>query len=307
MSLEIIMYHYVRPISESAYPKIKGLEVKRFIKQIDYLQKNKKIVSTEDVIKSVNKKKDLPEGSVWLTFDDGYKDHIEFVAPILEKKGIDACFFPVSEAYNSKRLLDVNKIHYILALAKSDNALIKILKEKMLLAGYTKKDFLNLWNSVDKSSRYDSKNVMFFKKILQKYLPLVIRSKILDEIFEIIVGKKQTEISKELYMSKSDLRYLYKKGFTIGTHTSSHRWLDRLTYDEQKKEIAESIRSLKKITGNKSGFIMCYPYGGYNKNTLKILKKYNCTLALTTRPGIANLSKDHKYELPRLDTNDFPQ
>ncbi len=57
MSLEIIMYHYVRPISGSAYPKIKGLEVKKFIKQIDYLQKNKKIVSTEDVIKAVKKKK----------------------------------------------------------------------------------------------------------------------------------------------------------------------------------------------------------------------------------------------------------
>lgn len=307
MSLEIIMYHYVRPISESAYPKIKGLEVKKFIKQIDYLQKNKKIVSTDDVIKSVNKKKDLPKGSVWLTFDDGYKDHIEFVAPILEKKGIDACFFPVSEAYNSKRLLDVNKIHYILALAKSDNALIKILKEKMLLAGYTKKDFLNLWNSVDKSSRYDSKNVMFFKKILQRELPLVIRSKILDEIFEIIVGKKQTEISKELYMSKSDLRYLYKKGFTIGTHTSSHRWLNSLSYTEQKKEIIKSIASLKKITGNKNGYIMCYPYGGYNKKTLDLLKEYNCALAVTTRPGIANLAKDHKYKLARLDTNDFPQ
>jgi len=301
------MYHYVRPISKSAYPKIKGLEVKKFIKQIDYLQKNKKIVSTEDVIKCVNKKKDLPEGSVWLTFDDGYKDHIEFVAPILEKKGIDACFFPVSEACNSKRLLDVNKIHYILALAKSDNALIKILKEKMLLAGYTKKDFLNLWNSIDKSSRYDSKNVMFFKKILQKELPLVIRSKILDEIFEIIVGKKQTEISKKLYMSKSDLRSLYKKGFTIGTHTSSHRWLNNLSYAEQKKEITKSITSLKKITGNTNDYIMCYPYGGYNKKTLDLLKEYNFALAVTTRPGISNLAKDHKYKLPRLDTNDFPQ
>jgi peptidoglycan/xylan/chitin deacetylase (PgdA/CDA1 family) len=307
MSLEIIMYHYVRPISGSAYPKIKGLEVKKFIKQIDYLQKNKKIVSTKDVINAVKKKKDLPRGSVWLTFDDGYKDHLEFVAPILEKRGVDACFFPISEAYNSQRLLDVNKIHYILGLSKSDNALIKILKERMLLAGYAKKDFLNLWNSVDKSSRYDSKNVMFFKKILQRELPLVIRSKILDEIFEIIVGKKQTEISKELYMSKSDLRYLYKKGFTIGTHTNSHRWLNSLSYAEQKKEITKSITSLKKITGNTNGYIMCYPYGGYNKKTLDLLKEYNCALAVTTRPGIANLSKDHKYELPRLDTNDLPQ
>ncbi len=307
MSLEIIMYHYVRPISRSTYPKIKGLEVRQFIKQINFLQKNKQIVSTEDVIKAVNNKKKFPKGSVWLTFDDGYKDHLEFVVPILEKRGIDACFFPVSEAYNSKCLLDVNKIHYILALSKSDKALFEILKERMLLAGYEEKEFANLWSSVDKSSRYDSKKVIFFKKILQRELPLCIRTKILDEIFEIIVGKKQTEISKELYMSKSDLRDLYKKGFTIGSHTSSHPWLNHLTYAEQRKEIKESIESLKKITGNANNFIMSYPYGGYNKKTLNLLKQYNFALAVTTKPGIANLSKDHKYELPRLDTNDFPQ
>jgi peptidoglycan/xylan/chitin deacetylase (PgdA/CDA1 family) len=307
MPLEIIMYHYVRPISRSAYPKIKGLEIEKFTKQIHYLKKNKKIVSTGDVIKAVNQNVDLPVGSVWLTFDDGYKDHVEFVAPILEKMGIEACFFPVSDTYETTCLLDVNKIHYILALSNSDNLLIQILKERMLILGYTKKDFLYLWGSVDKSSRYDSKKIMFFKKILQRELPLHIRSKILDEIFEIVVGRKQADISRELYMSKSDLRYLYKKGFTIGSHTKSHQWLNQLTYAEQKKEIVRSLEALKKITGCTNNFVMCYPYGGYNKKTLDLLKEHNCSLAVTTRKEIADLKKDNKYELPRFDTNDFPQ
>ena len=30
---------------------------------------------------------------------------------------------------------------------------------------------------------------------------------------------------------------------------------------------------------------MCYPYGGYNKNTLEILKKNKCTFALIEKPG----------------------
>jgi peptidoglycan/xylan/chitin deacetylase (PgdA/CDA1 family) len=307
MPLEIIMYHYVRPISRSAYPKIKGLEIEKFTKQVHYLKKNKKIVSTGDVIKAVNQNIDLPSGSVWLTFDDGYKDHVEFVAPILEKMGIEGCFFPVSNAFESTCLLDVNKIHYILALSSSDDLLIQILKERMLVAGYTKKDFLNLWGSVDKSSRYDSKKIMFFKKILQRELPLHIRSKILDEIFEVIVDKKQADISRELYMSKSDLYHLHKKGFAIGVHTKSHQWLNQLTYTEQKKEVAEAIEALKKITGNTNNFIMCYPYGAYNKTTLNLLKEYNCSLAVTTKKGIANLIKDNKYELPRLDTNDYLQ
>jgi hypothetical protein len=148
---------------------------------------------------------------------------------------------------------------------------------------------------------------MFFKKMLQREIPLHIRSKILDEIFEIIVGKKQADISRQLYMSKSDLRCLYKKGFTIGSHTKSHQWLNGLTYTEQKKEIVRSIETLKKITGSTNNFIMCYPYGGYNEKTLNLLKEYKCSLAVTTKKGIADLIKDNKYELPRLDTNDYPQ
>ena len=52
---------------------------------------------------------------------------------------------------------------------------------------------------------------------------------------------------------------------------------------------------------------MCYPYGGYNIETVEILKKYNCQLGFADdRIDIANLSTDNRFALPRLDTNDFP-
>ena len=38
--LTIVMYHYVRPIAESNFPKLKGLELKDFRNQLDYLEKN---------------------------------------------------------------------------------------------------------------------------------------------------------------------------------------------------------------------------------------------------------------------------
>ena len=50
---------------------------------------------------------------------------------------------------------------------------------------------------------------------------------------------------------------------------------------------------------------MCYPFGSYNKNTIKILKEFNFKLALTTKRKIANFAKENKFELPRLDTNDI--
>jgi len=42
--LTIVMYHYVRDIKRSKYPRIKGLEISGFVRQLDYLIDNYNIV-----------------------------------------------------------------------------------------------------------------------------------------------------------------------------------------------------------------------------------------------------------------------
>ena len=57
----------------------------------------------------------------------------------------------------------------------------------------------------------------------------------------------------------------------------------------------------------KDKFTMCYPYGSYNKDTLEILKTNNYIMGLTTKAKSVELKKYIPYDLPRHDTNDFPQ
>ena len=68
-----------------------------------------------------------------------------------------------------------------------------------------------------------------------------------------------------------------------------------------------SLKFLKNVGTNLNKWIMCYPYGSYNKDTLNILRKNKCSIGLTTKVGIANLYKHKILELNRLNTNDFPQ
>ena len=112
------MYHYVRPIKGSKYPNIKGLELEGFFRQLDFFQDNFKIITAEEVVKNINKRVNLSDDSLWLTFDDGYKDHINFVLPELKKRGIQGTFFPTVKPIVEKNDLDVNAIHYILASIK---------------------------------------------------------------------------------------------------------------------------------------------------------------------------------------------
>ena len=307
MNFDIIMYHYVRPIKESRYPKINGLELDGFERQLEYFLKEKVVISTIDVVNAALGVSELQKDAVWLTFDDGYKDHFEFVAPILERQGIDAAFFPVSDCFENEKILDVNKIHYILASVENDENIINFLSEEMRSEGLDKSDFKRLWHSIDKSSNYDTEEVIFFKRMLQRDLPIDLRKKILTNMFKKIVGRSEDEVARELYMNKEDLISLHERGFCIGSHTTSHMWLNSLSFEEQEREIERSLEALHSVRGNLNNWIMCYPYGGYNKDTLSILEKTNCALGLTTKVGSANFFTQNRFELRRLVTNDFPQ
>ena len=307
-NLSIIMYHYVRPIADSSYPNIKGLEVDGFKRQLDYFQENNSIVSAEDVIDASYKSKKLPTNPVWLTFDDGYKEHIDYVLPELKKRGLQGSFFPPVKPIIKGSLLDVNAIHFILDVVTDEKMLISSLKEECLNHGISKKKYNNLMDSMNKKYRYDSKSVTFFKRLLQRDLPLEIRNSILSKLF-----KKFTKITsendccKELYMSEADIKNLIAEGMYVGSHSYSHCWLNSIDYNSQLKEINLSIEFLEKLGVPTKNWIMNYPYGAYNKDTLKILKELNCAIGITTKPGKVTLGKSDPLQYSRFDTNDYPQ
>lgn len=115
--LYISMYHYTRDIVHSRYPQIKGLDTNLFRQQIEYMKNNFNIVTMEQVIDAVEGKSELSEKALLLTFDDGYIDNYAFAFPILEEFGIQGSFFIPGKTFTTHQLLDVNKIHYILASA----------------------------------------------------------------------------------------------------------------------------------------------------------------------------------------------
>ena len=86
--LSVVMYHYVRDLKNSRYPEIKGCDVRLFKEQIRFLKKHYNFVTIEEVIDAWNSKKQLPPHAVLLTFDDAYKDHFDYVFPILEHEHI---------------------------------------------------------------------------------------------------------------------------------------------------------------------------------------------------------------------------
>ena len=144
-AINIVMYHYVRPIKESAFPNIKGLELDGFKRQLDYLSSKYYFLTAEDVIDAVTNDKELPKDSCWLTFDDGYKDHFLYVLPELRKRKIQGSFFPPVKPVNERIMLDVNSIHYILASSTNIIELIESLNTECRNLGITDNELQRLW------------------------------------------------------------------------------------------------------------------------------------------------------------------
>jgi len=299
------MYHYVRNIKKSKYPNLKGLEFSDFRKQIFYLKKNFNILSNNQFIEILNSRKIPKKKSILLTFDDGYRDHFEYVFPFLKKQDVSAVFYPPIMCVRNKAVLDVNKIHFILAKEENRDKILdliflyvkKILNKNPQQIGIEKINLL---------SRYDDKKTILIKILLQHHLPLPYRKKIVDKIFKHIVNYSEEEFSKILYMNKNNIQELYKNNFSIGSHGYNHYWWKKINKNEQEMEIKKSINYFKKIKVFDKNFSVCYPHGSYNLQTLNLLKKYKIKFALTTRVGSVNKKNIKKvYELPRFDTNDF--
>lgn len=309
-----VMYHYVRDLRHSRYPDIKGLDTELFREQIHYLKKNYNFVKIEEVIEAYKGNYVLPDNPVILTFDDAYSDHFTNVFPILEKEHIQGCFYPPVRAITEHIVLDVNKIHFILASTPS-NQFDKLLEEiKLMLNIYREEYGLNTYDyyfeKLAKANRFDNKETIFVKRLLQSELELTIRKKMVDELFVKIVGVDESSFSRELYMSIDQIRCMIDCGMHVGSHGFDHFWLGTLPKDKQELEIKQSVSFIKEIGADINNWSICYPYGNYNEDTIELLKKYNCSLGLTTIVGKANPDNsdiDAVYKLPRLDTNDLPK
>jgi peptidoglycan/xylan/chitin deacetylase (PgdA/CDA1 family) len=308
MALTIVMYHYVRDLARTRYPAIKARDLASFRRQLEYIGHHHTVVTAEQVMLALAHGDKLPDNAAWLTFDDGYRDHYEAVFPLLYERGWQGSFFPPARTVRDRQLLDVNRVHFILAANPDHQAVITAIHE--FIDGHQGcagvRPFADYWAELATASRMDSAEIIFIKRILQHALPEVWRAQLADELFERIVAVEQAVFAAELYMTTEQLRTMIRCGMYVGSHGAGHVWLNRIDAAGQASELDESLAFLRELGAPTDHWVMCYPYGAYNDSLLPLLKQRGCAVGLTTRVGVAQPGSDDALTLPRLDTNDLP-
>ncbi len=304
----IVMYHYVRDLKRSRFPAINGLSVERFCRQLDYIEAHYTPISVERLLGALESGEDLPSNPILLTFDDGYSDHFANVFPVLDARGIQGCFFPPAQAILEHTVLDVNKIHFVLATAPDVGTLLdevfSLVEEFRSEYGLKTRDAY--LRAATGEHRYDTREVTVLKRLLQRELPESVRAEIVRRLFAEYVTTDEAAFACELYMSVDQIACLRRHGMHIGSHGYAHAWLNHVSPEAQAVEIDRSLDFLQMLGIEKDEWTMCYPYGGFNESLLQILRDHQCRMGFTVEARVADLDLDNRLTLPRVDTNDLP-
>jgi peptidoglycan/xylan/chitin deacetylase (PgdA/CDA1 family) len=90
------MYHYVRDLPNTSFPKIKGMLTSEFRQQLAALQNHYEIATLESGLDFLRGAYKPARDLTLLTFDDGFKEHSAEVTSMLVDQRTQGLFFIIT-------------------------------------------------------------------------------------------------------------------------------------------------------------------------------------------------------------------
>ncbi|WP_426449016.1 polysaccharide deacetylase family protein [Paenibacillus sp. S-38] len=103
------------------------------------------------------------------------------------------------------------------------------------------------------------------------------------------------------FLTWDQIREMHEAGWDIQPHGMTHPHLPRLSAAKQEAELTEAKRLIEEQLGTTAD-VFCYPYGEYNRTTLRLLKKAGYRYAFTIEQGVT-LSSQDPLRLTRIFVN----
>ncbi len=279
------LFHRVNPKRD---PLWDPMDIALFEKCIKYISQTHEIALIEDLVSSdqLNSKNKFAT----IMFDDGYKDNIEYAAPILEEYKCKASFYVVTDCIDKNMVTWTHELEHLFQFTNKTELKMDF-------------DFLHSELKVNelktKAERiaYVSKLKPFLKKVSHTD-----RSKALKRISDTY---NDVELPK-LMMSWKDLSELKTAGHYIGSHSVTHAMLGTMTDENE-------IKNELLVSGNKIKEHLCYfpqtisyPVGSYNETTKRLAKEAGYKIGLAVKQTVYDPNKTDTFEIPRIELYNEP-
>jgi peptidoglycan/xylan/chitin deacetylase (PgdA/CDA1 family) len=252
----VITYHGVLPEGyQVSDPQQDGslVSAENFRSQLRLLKECYHVVSPEQVRDWIVDGKELPSLAILLTCDDGLKNALTSMAPILREEELSCLFFVLgaSLAENS-RILWYEELYLLMLAAPSGSYSFDAPRMNFELADRTQRRSA-WWKLVKKLSQYDQANRNRF----------IETSRLKFRVAQgWNAGLSGSEAQRERFslLNSDELRQLVDQGMSIGSHTLNHPILSEQTSDDAWREISESRRVLEDAV-RRPVWALAYPFG----------------------------------------------
>jgi peptidoglycan/xylan/chitin deacetylase (PgdA/CDA1 family) len=279
------LFHRVNPERDKLWDP---MDLKLFDKCLKYITGKYEVALLEDLVLSGKLKADTSYASI--VFDDGYKDNIEYAAPILDKYNCKASFYVVTDCIERNLPTWTHIIEHSFQYTKIDTIDLRLdfLPKELQVTGlHGEKARLD----------YVKKLKPFLKKISHEKRNIVL-NKIIESFHDIELP--------EIMMNWQDLQELKQAGHYIGSHTATHCMLGTMTDENEiRYELSQSGKLIEKNLGYFPKTIS-YPVGSYNETTIRLSKETGYTIGLAVKQTIYNPEKDDIFEIPRIELYNEP-
>ena len=304
-SLHVVMYHYVRNLPNTSFPRIKGMLSSDFQQQLSALQNQYEMATLEsalDFLQGIY----LPSRDLCLlTFDDGLKDHYSEVTPILVDLEIQGIFFVITSCLQEHRVAPVHMNHFLMAVLDFEFYRRAFLHRLNAFVSDTQ-----TYNEIDnitaqRTYRWDTPEVASFKYLFNFILDWDIRDQVVKTLFEEHIGDEKS-FSHTLYLNWEEARRMQTAGMLMGGHSHQHKPLATLSGAELHWDLSTCQGLLAKHLQPQDLWPFSYPYGkrdSFNDTAVRQLKRLGFSCSFGTEVGV-NLPGMDSFALRRIDCKD---
>jgi peptidoglycan/xylan/chitin deacetylase (PgdA/CDA1 family) len=271
--MRILMYHGVGT---------DAFRTETFIGGLRFIRKHFDVVPLSTIVENVRARKPGTGGEVALTFDDGLRNNLTVLYPILQRTETPATFFVVPDGVDKKEWIWTHDARERLASLSAVDCYV--------FAGELHAPTSECFEIID------------WMKTLPNQQRLEIQQRIRVRTKNFV--PTPTQHHKYDLMDWEELQSLDPRLITIGSHSMTHPILSNISDDEVNREIVESRQVLEQRLERPVEYF-CYPNGNYDEKTVAAVRKtYTAAIAVerdTIKPG------QDVYRLPRISAAADPE
>lgn len=280
----ILMFHRVladRPTAfglPSCY-RLRGtaLTPQEFARILDGLETVLDLTEVEDALASGS---DVPRGAV-LTFDDGYREHLEIVAQMLAARGLPAVFY-VATGFRGRHVAVVDAWYWLLDHARTARVSLR-LPDGTVFNGRV--------DTVDGKQEFvvGRPKVALLQAVVSSQWELV---RALSAALSVSLPD---DLAARLYLAAEEWPALASLGLRVGAHTVTHPRLTQVEGNVLDLEVVESVEALRTL----GPVAFAYPDGAYDNRVKAAVKRAGVSSAVTCEEGVVTTGTD-RLRLPRV-------